>query len=88
LEKNKIITMEEFRDGTRDQFINENGNGALKTFKTIVLINGGSASASEILSGALHDNRDVRLVGEKVSARFSARAGEIQQWIFAKDNSG
>ena len=41
------------------------GNGALDNFPMVVLINGGSASASEILAGALRDDRGIKLVGEK-----------------------
>lgn len=48
-----------------EQDFNATGDGALSNFPIVVLINGGSASASEILAGALHDNRNVKLVGEK-----------------------
>lgn len=41
------------------------GDGALANFPMVILINGGSASAAEILAGALHDDRGIPLVGEK-----------------------
>ena len=39
--------------------------GLLINYPVVVLINGGSASASEILAGALRDNLQTKLVGEK-----------------------
>jgi carboxyl-terminal processing protease len=41
------------------------GSGALDTMPMAILIDGGSASAAEILSGALNDDRNIPLVGAK-----------------------
>lgn len=72
LNRNKTVTIEEFADGTRNEFVSD-GNGALKTYPTVLLINNGSASASEILSGALHDNMGIKLVGEKTFGKGSVQ---------------
>ncbi|OGY99640.1 MAG: hypothetical protein A2945_03270 [Candidatus Liptonbacteria bacterium RIFCSPLOWO2_01_FULL_52_25] len=60
-----------------------NGNEALVGFPVVVLINKGSASASEILAGALRDQRsDVKLVGET-----SFGKGTVQQLENLADGS-
>ena len=55
----------------------------LSKFKVAVLINGGSASASEILAGALRDARDIKLVGDK-----SFGKGTIQEPVEVEGGSG
>ena len=72
LDKGQVVVIEEFGNKTRNEF-KSNGNGALKAYPTVILINSGSASASEILAGALHDNRNIKLVGEKTFGKGSVQ---------------
>lgn len=58
------------------------GSGDLDGFPTVVLINKGSASASEILAGALRDQAKVPLVGET-----SYGKGTVQQLKELRDGS-
>lgn len=58
------------------------GGAILNGMPTVVLIDGGSASASEITAGALRDNNAAYLIGEK-----SYGKGVVQQLINFRDNS-
>lgn len=76
-----VVVTEAFRSGENMVF-RANGNEALKDFPVVVLVNSGSASASEILAGALRDNRGIKLVGEKTFGK-----GTVQELENLKDGS-
>jgi len=73
LDNGKTILLEK-RGGKVEKTFTASGTPVLKGVKTVVLINGGSASASEITAGALHDNGVATLMGEK-----SYGKGSVQQ---------
>lgn len=64
LERGKVVASERFRSG-KEQVFKAQGNELFTSLPIVVLINQGSASASEILAGALKVHRKVKLVGEK-----------------------
>jgi carboxyl-terminal processing protease len=74
--------LQEKRGNTVVQTYNALGGDELNGIPTVILINGGSASASEITTGALHDNHDAYVIGEK-----SYGKGVVQQLINFKDGS-
>ena len=97
LEKGQVVTIEDFGKDKEQQIYKTEGNSELANYPIVVLINQGSASASEILAGALRDNRNVKLVGNKSFGKGSVqevvdlRGGAflkvtIANWLTPKGN--
>ena len=73
LPRNEIVVIEDFGNG-QDNKYRSKGYGDLEDIPTVILINQGSASASEILAGALRDIKGIKIVGQK-----SFGKGSVQQ---------
>jgi carboxyl-terminal processing protease len=76
------LVVKEVGRSVPEQDFKSSGNGALDNIPMVILIDGGSASASEILAGALHDNRGIKLIGEK-----SFGKGTVQEVQSLSDGS-
>lgn len=73
LPEGALVVSEDFGGGISHS-LRSSGNAAFGHLKTVFIMNEGSASASEILAGAVHDNSGVRLVGETTFGK-----GSVQQ---------
>ncbi len=98
LKKGEIVVIEDFGEGKEEKIYKTKGNGEFSQYPLVVLINQGSASASEILAGTLRDNRGIKIIGEKsfgkgsIQEALNLRGGSllkitVAKWLTPKGNS-
>lgn len=83
LEKGKVIVSTRGRKGGEEENIYKADSIPVCTGELIVLVNKGSASASEIFAGAVRDNKRGKLLGEKTFGK-----GSVQKTFQLDDNIG
>lgn len=81
LEKEDVILITIDKEG--NEKIEKSNNKPIINIPVVVLINGNTASASEIIAGALKENDKATIVGEKTYGK-----GVIQELITLPDGSG
>ncbi len=98
LKKGEVVVIEDFGEGKEKKVYKTKGNGEFSQYPLVILINQGSASGSEILAGALRDNRGIKIIGEKsfgkglIQEALNLRGGSllkitVAKWLTPKGNS-
>jgi carboxyl-terminal processing protease len=83
LDKGKVIVSTRGRQGKGNDRVYTSENNPLSSDELVVLVNRGSASASEIFAGAIRDNKRGKLLGEKTFGK-----GSVQKTFQLDENVG
>lgn len=81
----KVVVSQDYGDKQKIEYLRSSGYTLLanKKYKLAVLVDGGSASASEIVAGALQDHKAATIIGEQTFGK-----GSVQEYIKIGKNSG